>query len=70
MLVLATALSVIPLVPSIFMPNWYLGDWQNAIEEAVDLVGRRDRRASLPSEDGNGDREDRLTRDRRRGRER
>ncbi|KAM5544508.1 hypothetical protein V8D89_002168 [Ganoderma adspersum] len=46
MLILATALSVIPLVLSVFMPNWYLGDQQNAVEEA-DLLGRRSQRASL-----------------------
>lgn len=46
MLVLATVLSVIPLVLSIFMPNWYLGDQQNAVEEGH-LIGRRSQRASL-----------------------
>ena len=49
MLILATALSVIPLVLSVFMPNWYLGDQQNAVEEA-DLLGRRSQRASLAVE--------------------
>ena len=58
MLVLATMLSVIPLVLSVFMPNWYLGDQQNAVEEAG-LIGRG-RRASRSSEDGEGDEEDRL----------
>ena len=38
MLVLATVLSVIPLVLSVFMPNWYLGDKQNAVD-AADLTG-------------------------------
>ncbi|RPD68964.1 hypothetical protein L226DRAFT_563665 [Lentinus tigrinus ALCF2SS1-7] len=33
MLVLATALSVIPLLLSLLMPNWYLGDQQNAVED-------------------------------------
>ena len=51
MLVLATALSVIPLVLSVFMPNWYLGDQQNAVEEA----GLVDRCASPPSEDEEDD---------------
>ncbi|PIL29490.1 MFS general substrate transporter [Ganoderma sinense ZZ0214-1] len=55
MLILAMALSVIPLVLSFFMPNWYLGDQQNAVEEA-DLLGRRNQRTSLamerPSESG------------------
>ncbi|KAI1784015.1 MFS general substrate transporter [Ganoderma leucocontextum] len=46
MLILAMVLSVIPLVLSVFMPNWYLGDQQNAVEEA-DLIGRRSQRASL-----------------------
>ncbi|TBU41144.1 MFS general substrate transporter [Dichomitus squalens] len=54
MLILATALSFIPLILSIFMPNWYLGDQQNAVEEA-DFSSRRSRGASLvrprPSED-------------------
>ena len=40
MLILATALSVIPLVLSVFMPNWYLGDKQNAVD-AADLKGER-----------------------------
>ena len=58
MLILATVLSVIPLILSIFMPNWYLGDQQNAVEEA-DFNARRSRSTSLarprPSDDeGNG----------------
>ena len=52
---LATALSVIPLVLPVFMPNWYLGDGQNAVEEAAGLVGRRGRGASRSSEDREGD---------------
>ena len=52
---LATALSVIPLVLSVFMPNWYLGDWQNAVEEAASLVGRRGRREPRSSEGRDGD---------------
>ena len=55
MLILATALSFMPFVLAIFMPNWYLGDQQNAVEER-DLAGRRSRSASLAvprlSEDG------------------
>ena len=40
MLVVATALSVVPLVLSLLMPNWYLGDKQNAVD-AADLKGER-----------------------------
>ena len=39
-LVLAAMLSVIPVVLSFFMPNWYLGDKQNAVD-ATDLKGER-----------------------------
>ncbi|KAI9069136.1 hypothetical protein FKP32DRAFT_1671623, partial [Trametes sanguinea] len=51
MLVVATALSVIPLVLALLMPNWYLGDQQNAVYES-DLGGpagaaHRSNRASL-----------------------
>ncbi|KAI0365208.1 drug:h+ antiporter [Pilatotrama ljubarskyi] len=48
MLVVATALSVIPVVLALLMPNWYLGDQQNAVYES-DLGpsgGRRSQRAS------------------------
>lgn len=34
----ATVIAVIPLIFACLMPNWYLGDSQNAIEE-VDLDG-------------------------------
>ena len=40
MLIAATVLSVAPLVLSFFMPNWYLGDKQNAVD-AADLKGER-----------------------------
>ena len=30
----ATCLSVIPMLCSLIMPNWYLGDHQNAVDEA------------------------------------
>lgn len=40
MLIAATALSVVPLLLSLFMPNWYLGDRQNAVD-AADLKGER-----------------------------
>ena len=62
MLIVATALSVIPLVLSVFMPNWYLGDQQNAVEEA-DLLGRRSQRASLAVEQASEDEEEALSRE-------
>ncbi|KAI0690338.1 drug:h+ antiporter [Cerioporus squamosus] len=40
MLIAATCLSVVPLILSLFMPNWYLGDRQNAVD-AADLKGER-----------------------------
>ena len=40
MLVAATVLSVVPLALSVFMPDWYLGDKQNAVD-ATDLKGER-----------------------------
>ena len=36
MVVLATLMSVIPLLCSFFMPNWYLGDTQNAVDIDAD----------------------------------
>lgn len=30
--IVATCFAVAPLVLSFFMPNWYLGDQQNAVE--------------------------------------
>ncbi|KAG0701988.1 major facilitator superfamily domain-containing protein [Suillus ampliporus] len=39
MVIAATALSVIPIFLALAMPNWYLGDRQNAID-AADLTGR------------------------------
>ncbi|KAH7884054.1 major facilitator superfamily domain-containing protein [Phlebopus sp. FC_14] len=41
MVACAIALSVIPVLLALGMPNWYLGDKQNAVDEA-DLTGRRD----------------------------
>ncbi|KAI1784448.1 drug:h+ antiporter [Ganoderma leucocontextum] len=38
MLIAATVLSVVSLVLSFFIPNWYLGDKQNAVD-AMDLKG-------------------------------
>ena len=40
MLIAATVLSVVPLILAFFMPNWYLGDKQNAVD-AMDLKGER-----------------------------
>ena len=40
MVIAATALAVVPLVLSFFMPDWYLGDKQNAVDSA-DLAGER-----------------------------
>ena len=39
MVIAATALSVIPIFLALAMPNWYLGDKQNAVD-AADLTGR------------------------------
>lgn len=39
MVTIATVLSVIPVLLALAMPNWYLGDRQNAID-AADLTGR------------------------------
>ncbi|OAX34932.1 MFS general substrate transporter [Rhizopogon vinicolor AM-OR11-026] len=39
MVIAATALSVVPIVFALAMPNWYLGDKQNAVD-AADLTGR------------------------------
>lgn len=35
----ATIFAIPPLLISLFMPNWYLGDAQNAVE-GVDLAGQ------------------------------
>lgn len=40
MVIVATALSVVPVLFSVLMPNWYLGDTQNAVDDA-DLAGER-----------------------------
>ena len=53
MLVAATALSVVPLVLAFFMPNWYLGDKQNAVD-AMDLKGERAPLPAHPEEEGTG----------------
>jgi len=41
MVIVATGLSIIPLFLALAMPNWYLGDRQNAVDEA-DLAGNID----------------------------
>ena len=52
MLVAATALSVLPLLLSLLMPNWYLGDQQNAVEDVdPDLAERRGSIALSRTED-------------------
>ncbi|KAF9529935.1 drug:h+ antiporter [Crepidotus variabilis] len=38
--IVATIFAIPPLLLSLFMPNWYLGDQQNAVEK-VDLAGRK-----------------------------
>ncbi|KAI0367328.1 drug:h+ antiporter [Pilatotrama ljubarskyi] len=40
MLIAATVLAVVPIFLSLAMPNWYLGDRQNAVD-AADLKGER-----------------------------
>lgn len=51
MIIAATALSVVPILISLFMPNWYLGDRQNAVD-AADLTGERG--APVPSSSSSG----------------
>ncbi|KAK0242891.1 drug:h+ antiporter [Armillaria nabsnona] len=41
MLIVATVMSVIPLIISLFMPDWHLGEKQNAVDEE-DLAGEVD----------------------------
>lgn len=38
MVILATCVSIIPIILALIMPNWYLGDKQNAVDNA-DLAG-------------------------------
>jgi hypothetical protein len=40
MLIVATALSIVPPLVANLMPNYYLGDQQNAVDQA-DLTGER-----------------------------
>lgn len=40
MTIAATAFAVVPLILAFFIPNWYLGDQQNAVEN-VDLKGEK-----------------------------
>ena len=51
LLIAATVLSVPPLVLSLFMPNWYLGDKQNAVD-AMDLKGERSHHGGTGSDAG------------------
>ncbi|KAM5539164.1 hypothetical protein V8D89_007037, partial [Ganoderma adspersum] len=53
MVIAATVLSVVPLVLSLFMPNWYLGDKQNAVD-AMDLKGERAHHAGSSHGSGPG----------------
>ena len=34
MIIAATAIAVIPIILALFLPNWYLGDTQNAVDKA------------------------------------
>lgn len=34
MIITATAVAVIPTILGFFLPNWYLGDTQNAVDKA------------------------------------
>lgn len=45
MLVVATVLSVVPVGLALLMPDWYLGDQQNAVYDAD--AGRRSARTSV-----------------------
>ncbi|TFY82635.1 hypothetical protein EWM64_g1384 [Hericium alpestre] len=38
MIIAATVLAAVPVVLAVFMPNWYLGDKQNAVEDIVEVV--------------------------------
>ena len=35
MVVVATVLSVVPIILSLGMPNWYLGETQNAVDDSA-----------------------------------
>lgn len=50
MVTTATILSVIPILLALAMPNWYLGDKQNAID-AADLTGRSELEDDLEDEE-------------------
>ncbi|KDR72260.1 hypothetical protein GALMADRAFT_253088 [Galerina marginata CBS 339.88] len=47
--IVATAFAVIPFFLAFFMPNWYLGDQQNAIDN-LDLAGEKVHNPDSPSE--------------------
>lgn len=57
MVIAATCVSVVPILVSLIMPNWYLGDKQNAVDTA-DLTGERevDLEDDDFDDDGEGDR--------------
>ena len=40
LVIAATVLSVVPILFSLIMPNYYLGDKQNAVDQ-TDLTGER-----------------------------
>lgn len=44
----ATAFAVVPFFLSFFVPNWYLGDQQNAVDN-VDLAGEKVHNPDVPS---------------------
>ena len=56
MIILATVLSIIPIITSCFMPNWYLGDKQNAVDDSsIDEESVVERYGDDDSEVGVGD---------------
>jgi len=38
--IVATVFAIIPILMAFFIPNWYLGDQQNAVDN-VDLLGEK-----------------------------
>ncbi|KAJ8081510.1 hypothetical protein PM082_007355 [Marasmius tenuissimus] len=50
LLITATCIAVIPLLLSLAMPEWHLGDSQNAVDQ-TDLAGRRGTSSSTTSEE-------------------
>ncbi|KAL5493064.1 hypothetical protein ACEPAI_4512 [Sanghuangporus weigelae] len=43
MIIAATAVAVVPIILALFMPNWYLGDKQNAVEDQESSDGETSR---------------------------